>query len=124
MARLFRGLDLLHAHSERRRTPLANLHLGFRVSFVLLLSRLLLILIMIDSSSIIAWTTSALSAVAGTRSTETGVSRPHITTRDSGWRTRLILWICCMPVQNTDGQHQGRDVLASVFHSFLLLAHL
>jgi hypothetical protein len=34
MACLFGSLDLLHPHSERRRSPLAKLHIGFRVSFV------------------------------------------------------------------------------------------
>jgi hypothetical protein len=34
VARLFRGLDLLNAHSERRRSPLAKLHIGFSVLFV------------------------------------------------------------------------------------------
>ncbi|KAG1816786.1 uncharacterized protein BJ212DRAFT_1299530 [Suillus subaureus] len=54
-----------------------------------------------------AATTSTLSAVAGTAgATGTGTSsRPHITIRDSGWRARFILWICCVPIEKTDDQH-------------------
>ncbi|KIK38891.1 hypothetical protein CY34DRAFT_808920 [Suillus luteus UH-Slu-Lm8-n1] len=47
--------------------------------------------------------TSTLSAVAGSAGA-TGTPRPRITI-DSGWRTRFVLWFCCMPVQHTDGQN-------------------
>ncbi|KAG2039119.1 hypothetical protein BDR03DRAFT_952907 [Suillus americanus] len=40
--------------------------------------------------------------VAGTAVT---TSRPNIAIRDSGWRTRLMLWVCCVPIQSVDGHH-------------------
>ncbi|KAG2111047.1 hypothetical protein BD769DRAFT_1674458 [Suillus cothurnatus] len=48
---------------------------------------------------------STLSVAASTPGTIGAVSRPNITIRNSGWRTRLMLWVCCMPIQNTDSQH-------------------
>jgi hypothetical protein len=30
---------------------------------------------------------------------------PHTRiTIDPGWRARIVRWVCCMPIQNTDGQ--------------------
>ncbi|KAG2039153.1 hypothetical protein BDR03DRAFT_952998 [Suillus americanus] len=46
-------------------------------------------------------TTSTLSAVAGTTGT---TSHPYITIV-SGWRARFMLWVCCVPIQHTGGQH-------------------
>ncbi|KAG1893957.1 uncharacterized protein F5891DRAFT_1256682 [Suillus fuscotomentosus] len=48
-------------------------------------------------------TTSTLSASAGTAEASGTPSRPHIT--GTGWRVRFVGWICCMPIQNTDGHH-------------------
>jgi hypothetical protein len=48
--------------------------------------------------------TSTLSAVPGTATAMGTNLRPRITI-DPGWRARFMLWVCCMPIQHTDGQH-------------------
>ncbi|KAG1798365.1 Quino protein amine dehydrogenase [Suillus variegatus] len=55
------------------------------------------------SSSQLPATASTLSGVAGTVEASGTPSRPHIT--GTGWRVRFVGWICCMPIQNTDGHH-------------------
>ncbi|KAG2078501.1 WD40 repeat-like protein [Suillus decipiens] len=47
---------------------------------------------------------SILSAVPSAAEATRTTSCPHIII-DSGWRTRVMLWIRCMPIQHTDGQH-------------------
>jgi hypothetical protein len=39
---------------------------------------------------------STRSIAASTPGTIGAVSRPNITIRNSGWRTRLMLWVCCV----------------------------
>ncbi|KAG2343916.1 hypothetical protein BDR05DRAFT_962565 [Suillus weaverae] len=46
-----------------------------------------------------ASTPSAVTGAAGTTGT---LSRPHITI--AGWRARFVGWLCCIPIQNTNGQ--------------------
>jgi WD40 repeat protein len=46
---------------------------------------------------------SVSPAVTGAVGTTETLSRPHIIV--AGWRARLVGWLCCMPVQNADGQH-------------------
>ncbi|KAG2135177.1 hypothetical protein DEU56DRAFT_981255 [Suillus clintonianus] len=43
-------------------------------------------------------TASTPPAVAGATGTAGTITRPHIPI--TGWRTRLMAWVCCMPVQN------------------------
>lgn len=47
---------------------------------------------------------------------------PHIAIRVAGWRARSIVLICCMPIQNADGQHQGTDIFV-VIYPYLLLSY-
>ncbi|KAG2343909.1 WD40 repeat-like protein [Suillus weaverae] len=49
-----------------------------------------------------AATTPTPSAAVGTVGTTGTVSHPHIT--GGGWRARFVGWLCCMPIQNTNGQ--------------------
>ncbi|KAG2337778.1 YVTN repeat-like/Quino protein amine dehydrogenase [Suillus weaverae] len=46
--------------------------------------------------------TSTPSAAVGTAGTTGTVSRPHIT--GGGWRAHFVGWLCCVPIQNTNGQ--------------------
>ncbi|KAG2072333.1 hypothetical protein BDR04DRAFT_1141843 [Suillus decipiens] len=48
-------------------------------------------------------TASTLSAVTGTARATGTPSHPYIT--GVGWRARFAGWVCCMPIQNTDGHH-------------------
>ncbi|KAG2039112.1 hypothetical protein BDR03DRAFT_952885 [Suillus americanus] len=41
-------------------------------------------------------------AVVGTTPTTGTISSPRITI--AGWRARLVGWLCCVPIQNTNGQ--------------------
>lgn len=41
-------------------------------------------------------------AVTGTL-TAAGTSHPDITIKRAGWRARFLLWVCCVPIQNTGG---------------------
>ncbi|KAG2041018.1 hypothetical protein BDR03DRAFT_947973 [Suillus americanus] len=34
----------------------------------------------------------------------TATASSHITIRVAGWRARFMVWLCCMPTENTDGQ--------------------
>ncbi|KAG2135170.1 hypothetical protein DEU56DRAFT_756791 [Suillus clintonianus] len=45
-------------------------------------------------------TASTLPAVAGAAGTTGTISNPHITI--TGWPARLMAWVCCIPIQNTD----------------------
>ncbi|KAG1796980.1 uncharacterized protein HD556DRAFT_1441156 [Suillus plorans] len=36
--------------------------------------------------------------------TATTTASPHITIRVAGWRARFMVWVCCIPIQNADGQ--------------------
>ncbi|KAG1767383.1 hypothetical protein EV702DRAFT_1282657 [Suillus placidus] len=48
-------------------------------------------------------TTSTHSAVPETSEATGTTSSPRITI--AGWRARFVGWLCCMPVQHTNGQH-------------------
>jgi hypothetical protein len=43
-------------------------------------------------------TPPAVTGIAGAA----GTSR-DITIRQAGWRARFLLWVCCVPIQNTGG---------------------
>ncbi|KAG1849538.1 hypothetical protein F4604DRAFT_1934884 [Suillus subluteus] len=47
-------------------------------------------------------TTSTVLAVAGTAPTTGAISSPHVTI--TGPRARLVGWLCCVRIQNTNGQ--------------------
>jgi WD40 repeat protein len=47
-------------------------------------------------------TTASTPAIVGTAGTTETISHPHIT--GSGWRVRFVGWLCCIPVQNLNGQ--------------------
>lgn len=34
----------------------------------------------------------------------TTTTNPHATIRVAGWRARFMVWVCCIPIQNTNGQ--------------------
>ncbi|KAG1816796.1 uncharacterized protein BJ212DRAFT_1480649 [Suillus subaureus] len=34
----------------------------------------------------------------------TATASPHTTIRVTGWRSRFMVWLCCIPIQNTGGQ--------------------